>query len=73
MRSPLALGLDRIAMLIAGESSIREVIAFPKNNKASDLMTDSPTLVDFKQLRELYIQTTAKEKKEAAPALNPLP
>ena len=60
----LALGLDRIAMLIAGESSIREVIAFPKNNKACDLMTDSPTQVDFKQLRELYIQTTAKEKKD---------
>lgn len=63
----LALGLDRIAMLIAGESSIREVIAFPKNNKACDLMTDSPTKVDFKQLRELYIQTTAKEKKPDAP------
>ncbi|HEX2746745.1 MAG TPA: aspartate--tRNA ligase [Verrucomicrobiales bacterium] len=64
----LALGLDRIAMLIAGEDSIREVIAFPKNNKACDLMTDSPTLVDFKQLRELYVQSTWKEKKEAAPA-----
>jgi len=58
-----ALGLDRIAMLIAEESSIREVIAFPKNNKACDLMTDSPTQVDFKQLRELYIQMTVKEKK----------
>jgi aspartyl-tRNA synthetase len=65
----LALGLDRIAMLISGEESIREVIAFPKNNKASDLMTDSPTKVDFKQLRELYIQSTWKEKKkeEAGP------
>ena len=63
----LALGLDRIAMLIAGESSIREVIAFPKNNKACDLMTDSPTKVDFKQLRELYIQSTAKEKKTDTP------
>ena len=67
----LALGLDRIAMLIAGESSIREVIAFPKNNKASDLMTDSPTQVDFKQLRELYIQTTAKEKKPEVSGQNP--
>jgi aspartyl-tRNA synthetase len=65
----LALGLDRIAMLVAGEESIREVIAFPKNNKACDLMTDSPTNVDFKQLRELYVQSTWKEKKkdEAAP------
>jgi aspartyl-tRNA synthetase len=60
----LALGLDRIAMLISGEESIREVIAFPKNNKAADLMTDSPTTVDFKQLRELYIQSTWKEKKK---------
>ena len=56
----LALGLDRIAV----ESSIPEVIAFPKNNKACDLMTDSPTQVDFKQLRELYVQSTWKEKKE---------
>ncbi|MCA1964564.1 MAG: aspartate--tRNA ligase [Prosthecobacter sp.] len=65
----LALGLDRIAMLVAGEESIREVIAFPKNNKACDLMTDSPTPVDFKQLRELYVQSTWKEKKkeEVAP------
>ena len=68
----LALGLDRIAMLISGEESIREVIAFPKNNKAADLMTDSPTKVDFKQLRELYIQSTWKEKKkeDAAPEAN---
>jgi aspartyl-tRNA synthetase len=68
----LALGLDRIAMLVAGEHSIREVIAFPKNNKACDLMTDSPTNVDFKQLRELYVQSTWKEKKkEDAPAVAP--
>lgn len=60
----LALGLDRIAMLVSGEESIREVIAFPKNNKACDLMTDSPTNVDFKQLRELYVQSTWKEKKK---------
>ncbi|MBK1833572.1 aspartate--tRNA ligase [Roseibacillus ishigakijimensis] len=58
----VALGLDRIAMLVAGESSIREVIAFPKNNKASDLMTDSPAEVDFKQLRELRIKSTVVDK-----------
>ncbi|MCB1227976.1 MAG: aspartate--tRNA ligase [Verrucomicrobiales bacterium] len=64
----LALGLDRIAMLAAGEESIREVIAFPKNNKAVDLMTDSPTTIDFKQLRELYIQSTFKPKSKDAAA-----
>ncbi len=62
----LALGLDRIAMLVSGEDSIREVIAFPKNNKGSDLMTDSPTNIDFKTLREIYIQSTWKEKKPEA-------
>ncbi len=66
----LALGLDRIVMLAAGETSIREVMAFPKNNKGADLMTDSPTEVDFKQLRELYITSTArkKDKEENEPA-----
>lgn len=58
----VALGLDRIAMLVAGESSIREVIAFPKNNKASDLMTSSPAGVDSKQLRDLRIKSTVEEK-----------
>ncbi len=60
----LALGLDRIAMLVSGEESIREVIAFPKNNRACDLMTDSPTTVGPKELRDIYIQTTYKEKKK---------
>jgi aspartyl-tRNA synthetase len=59
----LALGLDRIAMLVAGEDSIREVIAFPKNNKGADLMSHSPCQIDFKQLREVYVQSTWKDPK----------
>jgi aspartyl-tRNA synthetase len=51
-------------MLVSGEDSIREVIAFPKNNRACDLMTDSPTNVGFKELRDIYIQSTFKEKKK---------
>lgn len=58
----IALGLDRLAMLICGEDSIREVIAFPKNNKGMDIMSASPAKVDPIQLRDLRIQTKAKEK-----------
>ncbi|MEY8434994.1 aspartate--tRNA ligase [Streptococcus hyointestinalis] len=54
----LAIGLDRFVMLLAGKDNIREVIAFPKNNKASDPMTQAPSLVSKKQLDELAITTS---------------
>src|SRR5438876_2625946 len=57
----IALGLDRLVMVICGEQSIRDVMAFPKNNRGQELMTQSPAEVDPKQLRDLGI-TLAKEK-----------
>ena len=53
----IALGLDRITAILANESSIREVIAFPKTAAAVDLMSSAPSPVDARQLRELHIQT----------------
>jgi aspartyl-tRNA synthetase len=56
----IALGLDRIVMLLAGASSLREVIAFPKTAKAIDLMAEAPTTVTDQQLKELHIRVAQK-------------
>ncbi|HEX8680208.1 MAG TPA: aspartate--tRNA ligase [Chthoniobacterales bacterium] len=52
----IAFGLDRMVMLICGENSIREVMAFPKNNRGQDLMSQSPSAVDARQLRDLRLK-----------------
>jgi len=63
----IAPGLDRIVMLICGEQGIRDVMAFPKNNRGIDLMTQSPAEVDPKQLRDLGIKLAGDKPQGGAP------
>jgi aspartyl-tRNA synthetase len=63
----IAFGLDRIVTMMAGADSIRDVIAFPKTQRAQCLLTQAPSPVDERQLRELHIRVRASEAKVATP------
>ncbi len=58
----IALGFDRLAAMFAGQDSIREFIAFPKNNAGRDVMIDSPSTISNEQLTELHLQVVKEEK-----------
>ena len=60
----IAPGVDRVGMLLAGESSIREIIPFPMNKNAQDIMMGAPSVVEQKQLDELHIAIVGEVEKD---------
>ncbi|ASS66289.1 MULTISPECIES: aspartate--tRNA ligase [unclassified Paenibacillus] len=69
----IAFGLDRLIMLLAGRTNLRETIAFPKTASATDLLTAAPSPVDIAQLQQLHIRTVAKAASKPAPGAAPAP
>jgi aspartyl-tRNA synthetase len=68
----IALGLDRLVMLMVGATSIRDVIAFPKTQKAACMMSGAPSVVDIKQLRELHIKSDVIVEEQGGPVCDGL-
>ena len=58
----LAFGFDRVCALFGGQETIRDYIAFPKNNQGRDVMIDSPSKIDDSQMQELFLASTYEEK-----------